>query len=681
MFRTHWSWYYKREKKCCCIIIAIAMLILVTSLSFTPVVFASNPSSADSDDDGIPDGWEIKYRLNPDDPNDANQDYNHDGLTNLEEYARGFDPFNRDTDNDKISNYAEVTGLFGFVTDPLNADTDGDGLTDLEESAAYISGSNLTQMDELFVSEWIIEDLKKKYYPYKLDPVNPDVDNDRLLDGEEISRGTSPTNVDSDADGFTDYEEVYKYNTNPTNVDTDGDWLSDKEEVTAGTDGFITEPNNQDTDGDGISDGEEVLAFALVMVHPSRHALTYEDFIADNAYAGEYVTFKARVERIFHDPQGMRSYSIRLKPLNLTGDIQNKRGIVRVGNSWHHDLENNMLFIDDVFGYILKEEDVIVVTGVAGKFEGVSREITVKTSHNDAEGSIYLLLDPKEASSRISVYNLPSPSTHYPFWSHVKLVSVSTNYASWPYRPSVNLTSARVSTSNNSTTTNVSESSSEITSEPEEEKGYIILTANPLHFYLPPNNQSHAVSVLCASIFDESFNPIADANVSVPIAFEIISGKGTLSASTVNTIKGSAKSNLSFIEEGDIVVVASSPGFESDSFLVTVESTTAALSTSSAPPLIPPIETIVALIWLCTLFYLYFRFKHKRKKKEAEADEVEWTVNNISKAGDGNTYLNVSVANEGREGTIKLNKKLYKGLRRKKRLVFGKHTILIPARR
>jgi len=60
----------------------------------------------------------------------------------------------------------------------------------------------------------------------------------------------------------------------------------------------------------------------------------------------------------------------------------------------------------------------------------MDREFTVKTNNNDAEGCIYLLLDPKEALSRISVYKLASPLTDYPFWSHVMLVSVSPNYVS-----------------------------------------------------------------------------------------------------------------------------------------------------------------------------------------------------------------------------------------------------------
>jgi hypothetical protein len=40
----------------------------------------------DSDHDGIPDGWEKTHGLNPHDANDANQDSNGDGYTNLEKY-------------------------------------------------------------------------------------------------------------------------------------------------------------------------------------------------------------------------------------------------------------------------------------------------------------------------------------------------------------------------------------------------------------------------------------------------------------------------------------------------------------------------------------------------------------------------------------------------------------------
>jgi len=46
----------------------------------------------DKDDDGMPDWWEEKYGLDPEDPNDANQDPDGDGYSNLEEYKRGTNP-------------------------------------------------------------------------------------------------------------------------------------------------------------------------------------------------------------------------------------------------------------------------------------------------------------------------------------------------------------------------------------------------------------------------------------------------------------------------------------------------------------------------------------------------------------------------------------------------------------
>lgn len=46
----------------------------------------------DSDGDGIPNKWERKYGLNPNDAFDANQDMNGDGYTNIETYFNGIDP-------------------------------------------------------------------------------------------------------------------------------------------------------------------------------------------------------------------------------------------------------------------------------------------------------------------------------------------------------------------------------------------------------------------------------------------------------------------------------------------------------------------------------------------------------------------------------------------------------------
>jgi len=95
--------------------------------------------AGDSDGDGLPDDYEIANGLNPNDPIDAQEDQDNDGLTALQEYKLGTNPRNADTDGDGISDGDEVSGKLGFKTDPLKADTDGDGLNDRVE---LLAGSN-----------------------------------------------------------------------------------------------------------------------------------------------------------------------------------------------------------------------------------------------------------------------------------------------------------------------------------------------------------------------------------------------------------------------------------------------------------------------------------------------------------------------------------------------------------
>ena len=47
---------------------------------------------ADSDKDGMPDSWETKNGLNPNDASDASQDKNKDGYTNIEDYLNSVVP-------------------------------------------------------------------------------------------------------------------------------------------------------------------------------------------------------------------------------------------------------------------------------------------------------------------------------------------------------------------------------------------------------------------------------------------------------------------------------------------------------------------------------------------------------------------------------------------------------------
>jgi hypothetical protein len=52
----------------------------------------SAAAPADTDNDGMPDAWEIRYGLNPHDPADAALDSDGDGYTNIEEYINGTNP-------------------------------------------------------------------------------------------------------------------------------------------------------------------------------------------------------------------------------------------------------------------------------------------------------------------------------------------------------------------------------------------------------------------------------------------------------------------------------------------------------------------------------------------------------------------------------------------------------------
>lgn len=54
--------------------------------------------TSDRDGDGLPDLWELARGFNPDDPSDANADPDYDGLSNIHEFNSGSDPFNIDGD-------------------------------------------------------------------------------------------------------------------------------------------------------------------------------------------------------------------------------------------------------------------------------------------------------------------------------------------------------------------------------------------------------------------------------------------------------------------------------------------------------------------------------------------------------------------------------------------------------
>ncbi|WP_176014997.1 right-handed parallel beta-helix repeat-containing protein [Victivallis sp. Marseille-Q1083] len=63
----------------------------------------------DSDHDGMPDGYEIYYGFDPNNPADATQDADHDGANNLAEFLAGTNPVSNDSDGDGIDDDVEIS--------------------------------------------------------------------------------------------------------------------------------------------------------------------------------------------------------------------------------------------------------------------------------------------------------------------------------------------------------------------------------------------------------------------------------------------------------------------------------------------------------------------------------------------------------------------------------------------
>ena len=143
----------------------------------------TNPDT-DADGDGLTNRYETDNGLDPNDgtgDNGADGDFDMDGSTNTEEFARETKPNVADTDADGLVDGAE-TGTGSWVsdsdtgTDPLNADTDDDSLLDGVETntGAFADQANTGT-----------------------NPLLADSDADGIADGRELEFGTDPNDAES----------------------------------------------------------------------------------------------------------------------------------------------------------------------------------------------------------------------------------------------------------------------------------------------------------------------------------------------------------------------------------------------------------------------------------------------------------------------------------------------------
>ena len=98
------------------------------------VVSTSRPAGLSSDGDALPDEWEIAHFATL--ARDGSQDFDSDGLSDLEEFALGTDPLLADTDGDSMPDgWEAASGLDPLDPSDAALDPDGDGVSNLEEFA------------------------------------------------------------------------------------------------------------------------------------------------------------------------------------------------------------------------------------------------------------------------------------------------------------------------------------------------------------------------------------------------------------------------------------------------------------------------------------------------------------------------------------------------------------------
>lgn len=224
-----------------------------------PQLPAGNP---DADNDGLSDGDEVDGLVNTfGTPVDTAEQ-----LTTGVSLGAPTNPLDADSDDDGVNDFDEVNGTLNTsfaneATDPNLADTDDDLLQDDFELANGLNPNDDGSIDPANggTGDPDGDSLNNSLELQNgTDPQDADTDDDGFPDGGPLDENGDPTgelvvNIQGD---FPVVNEVF---TDPLNPDSDGDKILDGEEVIVGLDGFITDPNAFDTDADGVPDAFEIL--------------------------------------------------------------------------------------------------------------------------------------------------------------------------------------------------------------------------------------------------------------------------------------------------------------------------------------------------------------------------------------------------------------------------------------
>ncbi len=138
-------------------------------------------------DFGVPDEWLEKYNVKLENFIDAKSDIDHDGLTLVQEYEYHTDPTNADTDNDGYADGTEVNNGYS-PSGPGLMDTNNNDIPDKWEK----------DMLGTLVSDKYDDSDKDGLglydeFMYGTNPKKADTDGDNYNDGTEVHNGYEPT--------------------------------------------------------------------------------------------------------------------------------------------------------------------------------------------------------------------------------------------------------------------------------------------------------------------------------------------------------------------------------------------------------------------------------------------------------------------------------------------------------
>ena len=289
----------------------------------------TDPTDADSDDDGVLDGNEPQWRsdldgdglmgaLDADADGDGLLDGTELGLdapehpTDTDTAAGNFvadgdagatvtNPARRDTDGGGVPDGQEDVDRDGVYepangeTDPDDpaddggaaSDSDGDGLTDAYEASIGTDAADADSDDDGVLDGSERDLTRDTDADGTINALDPDADNDGIFDGTELGVVNAHSDTDTAAGTFVADADAGATTTSPVAADTDGGGTADGAED-ANQNGALeagetnpSDADDDDPDADGLTNGQE-----LSLGTNGRDADTDEDGLTDGEEVG-----------------------------------------------------------------------------------------------------------------------------------------------------------------------------------------------------------------------------------------------------------------------------------------------------------------------------------------------------------------------------------------------------------